>query len=81
MLSSFNHKFTDLEYFLLESLVKYLFEFLVQSMKVIKMEGAENTLIVGIYRMLETVVSELKLMLVLHEVDNKSICKQINGIQ
>ena len=45
------------------------------------MEGAENTLIVGIYRMLETVVSELKLMLELHEVDNKSICKQINGIQ
>ena len=44
------------------------------------MEGAENTLFLGIFRMLKKGISELKLMLILDEVDNKSLPKKINRI-
>lgn len=44
------------------------------------MEGAENTLFLSIFRMLKKGISELKLMLILDEVDNKSLPKKINRI-
>ena len=44
------------------------------------MEGAENTLFLIIFRMLKKGISELKLMLILDEVDNKSLPKKINRI-
>lgn len=44
------------------------------------MEGAENTLFLSTFRMLKKCISELKLMLILDEVDNKLLPKKINRI-
>ena len=49
-------------------------------MEVVKMEGAENTLFLSTFRMLKKGISELKLMLILDEVDNKLLPKKINRI-